>query len=97
MAALLDSWKCLAKQFQAFGDRRLIVFHAFKLQRNVATVIVLAQNLAYPLVVEIQRIPLAAPIIGFGLNKDGPRRDLLQSLIRVFEKVACVGCDLQSW
>lgn len=51
------------------------------------SVVVLSKNLPNAHIIEIQRIPLATAIIGFGLHKDRLGSDLLQSFVGIVQEI----------
>ena len=82
------------QHFEAFGDSGERVFEAFEFQGNVAAVIGISQNLGDSIVVDFQRVPLAATEICFGLDEDGFRGHLFKLSILIFQEVTRIGSDL---
>ncbi len=89
--------KRFPQQRETLRDRGTSVFATFELQRYVASVAHTVQDGGDAIVVEIECIPGAAAVIGFGLDEDGLGRQLLEFRIGILEKIASVHGNAQPW
>src|SRR5438094_299581 len=79
--------KGLAQHFDTLRHGDVRIFFPLKLQRHVTAVIHARQDFRDACVIQVERIPLAAAVIGLGLNEHSLRRYLLQFVVRILQKI----------
>ena len=87
----------LFQQGQTLSQGRQHGAFSFEFQGNVTTVACCVHDAGDAGVVQVQSIPNAATLVGFGLEQYGLGGELGEAVVGVFEEVSGIEGDLEPW
>src|ERR1041385_1874556 len=89
-SSMLALAKGLAQHRNTLRHTTVSAFLAFKFEGDVTSVIHFGQDLCDPFIIQVERVPFAAPVISLGLDKHSLGGDQFQSFVWIFEEVSGV-------